>query len=115
MHQKTCRNLAIPRKTSKAFELHFTKDNTPCNITGWTIYMTVKQKMEDADDDALIKKDITNHSDPANGITVISLSTADTDLRGDYPYDIKFKDNYNNAGILFSGRILFRETVTTRG
>jgi hypothetical protein len=102
MGRKTCRNLVIFRNTSKSFQR-------------WTVYFTVKEKMEDADVDAKISKDITSHYDATAGKTLISLTASDTNLKGNYYYDVKYKDDSNNTGILFHGMIKFREPVTVRG
>lgn len=108
------RNLVIPKATSKTFELRFKKDDVPYDITGWTIYFTCKKEMEDSDTNAVITKDISTHFDAENGKTMISLTPNDTDLSGNYYYDIKYKDDAGNIGILYHGRITFRVTVTVR-
>lgn len=110
------KELKLYRNTSKTYEIQFTKNGFAQNITGWTIYFTVKENMEDSDTNAKIKKDITNISDPINGIALIELSTTDTDLKPkSYFYDVKYKDNNGNADILITGRITVQEPVTTRG
>lgn len=67
----------------------------PIDITGRTIYFTVKKKkyIDDTDDDnAALQKNITSHTDPTNGITEISLTDVETEaLKGEYCYDIKYK------------------------
>ncbi len=109
------KDLQIFRKTSKAYELRFTKNNLPLPIDGWTIYFTLKENMADTDDNAKIKKDITSHIDEANGKTIIELSTGDTDLTPkSYYYDLAFTDDEGNSGILFRGRVTIIEPVTTR-
>ncbi len=111
----TNKDLEIYSKTTKIYELIFKNNNGVVeNITGWTIYFTVKKNMTDTDVNAKIKKDITTHSDPTNGKTLIELSTTDTDLVGSYNYDVKYKDDDDNVGILFMGRIRFVKPVTTR-
>ena len=114
-HDNRCHDFDIDRKTTKAIELLFKRNKVPIDITGWTIYFTVKSKMEDSDSSALIQKDITSHLDPKNGKSLITLDPSDTDRRGSFNYDIKYKDLSDNTGILYYGRIRFRETVTTRG
>ena len=109
------KDLDIVRTTTKTFEISFTKDGLAQDITGWTIYFTVKKDMKEIDDDAEIQKDVTSHSDAINGKTLIELSSTDTALdAGSYYYDIKYKDDDNNSGILFSGRIRFIQPVTRR-
>jgi len=110
-----CINLTIFKKTTKYYELIFRKKGIIEDITDWTIYFTVKEKMIDDDVDAIISKDITVHEDAINGKTVITLSTSDTDKpAGNYHYDIKYKDEENNIGVLFWGKLRIAEHPTQR-
>ena len=96
--------LKVFRKTTKKYELQFKKEGIVEDITGWTIYFTVKEKMEDTDENAKISKKITSHSDPTNGKTLIELTVANLDLPlGNYYYSIDFLDDEGNAGILLHG------------
>jgi len=106
-----CKNLTIFKKDTKTYELKFKKNGAGIDITDWTIYFTVKEKMEDSDLEAIIKKDISAHSDPSNGVTTISLTSEDTDYTGNYYYSIDYKDGDGNEGVLFHGRIKFQESV----
>jgi len=106
-----CIPLKIFRKSTKNYELIFTEDGSAKNITGWTIYFTVKTKVEDTDANARIKKDITSHSDPVNGKTMIELYNTDTDLSGNLHYSVDYKDDQGNEGVLFYGKINFVESV----
>ena len=111
------KDLVIMKKTTKIYEIKFKDKDTGAkeDITDWTLYFTVKLNMLDTDVNAKINKDITIHEDAVNGKTVIELSTSDTDLdAGIYYYDIKYKDDEDNVGILFSGRITIVESVTQR-
>ena len=67
----TCKDLVILKRSTRAFELIFTKDNVPVDITGWTIYFTAKAKMEDEDSASVINKVLTSLTDPTNGKTLI--------------------------------------------
>ena len=114
------KDLSIPKQTTKVFELQFKKNGQPIDITEWVVYFTAKSAMKDTDDDAVIEKDIgyeqvISHSDPTNGKTLIELSATDTNLEGNYYYDVKYKNPDGDVGILFQGRIKFTRTVTTRG
>lgn len=106
------KDLKIIRKTTKAYELHFTKEGQAEDITGWTVYFTVKEKMEDSDNEAKIKKTITNHTDALGGISTIELTIVDTDLEAkEYYYSIDVKDIDANQLVLFYGRLLLEEAV----
>lgn len=108
-------DLLITQKTTHAYELIFSKDGTAEPITGWTIYLTVKTFINDTDDNAILKKDITTHNDPTNGITTINLSAEDTNLpTKNYWYDIRYKDTNNNEGVIAHGRMRISEAVTKR-
>ena len=107
-------DLEIDRKTTKAYELRFTKNCTPLDITGWIIYFTVKKNMKDSDTIAVIKKDLTIHSDPSNGKTLLELTADDTDLVGSFYYDIKYQDTTGGKDIIIKGRLKINESVTQR-
>lgn len=65
----------------------------PVDITGYTIFFTVKRYGEhNATDDstALISKTLTTHSSPTTGNTILSLSATDTNIAaGTYVADCK--------------------------
>ena len=96
------KNLEIYSQTTKTYKLTIrdTEYDRVKDLTGWTIYFTCKENMADTDDNAKIKKDITDHSDPANGVTLIELTAIDTNLLGSYNYDIKYSFDEGDTGIL---------------
>ncbi len=109
--------LTIPRGTTKYYEVKFSKNGASEDITGYTIFFTLKESMKDPDSSALIQKDITSHEDAVNGISAIELSAEDTNIEpGTYWFDIQYKDNENpaNKKLLQIGRIKITETVTQR-
>ncbi len=111
------KDLEIMKKTTKIYEVRVKHKDTGAeeDITGWTFYFTVKLNMLDTDANTKISKDITIHEDAIHGKTIIELSTSDTDLdTGSYYYDIKYKDDEANVGIMISGRITIAEPVTQR-
>lgn len=119
----TWRDLEIFRKTTKNYELIVTNESTGRaeDITDWEINFTVKKNMKDTDEEAVITKDIglmsgadSEHSDPTNGKTIITIDPDETDLTGVYYYDIKYVKGDGNTGIIVRGRIKFIETVTQR-
>lgn len=109
------KDLELFRKTTKAYKLQFNRDGLPINITGWTIYFTMKANMADTDENAIIKKDVVNHVQPLNGTTLIGLNSSDTDVDARaYYYDIKYKDIDGNLDIIVRGKIRVSEPVTQR-
>lgn len=84
------------------------------DLTGCTVFFTVKKRFEDADADALIVKSTTSHTTPTQGITSISLTSNDVDIEGSFYYDIKVKDS---GGIIYSvasDKIIFERHITIR-
>lgn len=107
-----CKELEIFCKTTKIYELIFTKNKIAQDITGWTIYYTVKEKKEDSDANAKIDKKITSHSNPTGGKTLIELTPSDADLDPkNYWYSIDYKTSDDNVGILFEGKVTFKKPV----
>ena len=113
----TWKCLELIKGTTKNYEIKFTKNGTAQDITGWTVFFTLKESMKDPDSSAIIRKDITIHEDASSGISVIELTSTDTDIDpGTYYFDIKYKDNESppNIGVLFMGRLKVIESVTQR-
>lgn len=85
------------------------------DISDWTVYVTVKDKLSDSDDDALISKDITSHDDAVNGKTSFSFTSGETaDLGGGKHYDIQLKKADDTIQTILKGFVQFNEGVTTR-
>lgn len=82
------------RGDSWEYTLSFTNnDGSKINITGWKIYFTLKKYVWKSDEDADLKEDITEHSNPLEGKTKITLTTEDTKNLGIgvYNFDVQVK------------------------
>lgn len=92
------------------------ENGTAINITGYTIFFTVKDNYTSTDDtSALISKTVTSHSDPTNGKTLITLSKTDTNLsEGNYYYDFQTKDGSGNISSTERGTFVINLDVTRR-
>lgn len=110
------KNLTTYRGDDYTLNLTFrTSAGAVINITGYTIFMTVKAEKTDLDAAALISKTVTNHSDPTNGITAIALSSSDTNVTpGTYFYDIQMKDGAGKITTVMDGLITFSQDITLR-
>lgn len=85
------------------------------DITGATVFFTVKENKEKSDNYAVIKKDVTSHTDPTAGITVINLTAAETSVKaGSYFWDIQIKYDDGTIQSTTSGICDIVQDVTTR-
>jgi hypothetical protein len=88
--------ITIVKQTDQNIKITFTEDDTPVDITGYTILFTVKKQcdIDKSDDYALITKNITEHTDPTGGETALILTNEETDIdAGNYYYDLRLITN----------------------
>lgn len=106
----------IFRGDSREYLLTFTNGGgSAIPITGWKLYFTVKKNYRDDDSKSVIKKDISDHYDPENGKTKISLLPVDTDVvPGDYYYDIQVKRAIDDIITVLAGKLEIKSDVTRR-
>jgi putative sterol carrier protein len=114
-------NLELYRGDNKTYNLNFTDSNGDViDITGYTIYFTIKNKktykLENNDNDALVKINVTIHTNPTQGESQINITS---DLTNDiepnnYIYDIQLKDSSDNILTIISGNINIIADVTRR-
>ena len=107
----------IYRGDNQTYNLSFTKDDgTPQPITGWKIFFTIKKRLDQSDDDADVKVDVTEHDDAENGLTSIHLSNGQTDtlIPGSYHYDIQVKKAEDDITTIVKGKIIVLADVTRR-
>lgn len=99
--------------------LNITSSGVAYDITGKTIFFTLKYVDDYYEDDthALIQKNINpiDHSNPTAGISTLILSRTDTDIpSGEYKADFKIYE----AGVVESNsdtfKVLITPTVTRR-
>ncbi len=106
-----CKHIKITRKDTMIYVLYFKDDGIAKDITGWTVYFTAKEKMDDPDTSAVISKEITSHTNPTIGKTQIDLESTDTDLPvGSYYYSIDVLTDEDQEKVIISGRM----TITKR-
>jgi len=108
--------LEVTRGDSVDWDIYFNDEhNANIDITGWTLFFTVKDNAGQVDDDAKIKKDITTHTDPINGKSTISLSSSDTaNLLGNYLYDIQVKKSTGQIKTIAEGILVVSKDITRR-
>jgi len=109
-------DLTVFRGDDLAIQLTFQDTNkAPINITGWTIFMTIKNTKDDSDEDALVEFTSSTIPDPALGIFWIRISNTETvQLTGSYWYDIQVKKLDGTIQTVTGGNINFERDVTRR-
>ena len=111
-------NLTIIRGDTTNITLTLTdQDGDAIDLTGATVFFTAKPDFDNdiLDAAAVITKEVTSHSDPTNGITVIPLTPSDTDITpGIYQYDVQVKDAGGSIFSLPARQLKVIEDVTRR-
>ena len=109
-------NLSLIKRDDVDLDITFTdKNGDPIDLNGCTVFFTMKRKLTDVDEDAVIEKEITSHVDPTNGETRVSLTNEETNIKpGYYFYDVQVEDE--EAKIISSavGQIRILQDVTIR-
>jgi len=90
-------------------------DGTAYDLTGATLFLTVKNALTDADSAAVIRKEVTAHDGPLAGESHFEIATTDNATAGVRFYDVQLKDSTNRVYTLFGGvwRVLADVTVRT--
>lgn len=97
------------------FATFMDKDKNVIDITDSTVFLTVKKRLTDEDEDALIKTDTSQHTEPALGMTEIHLSDENTDIApGEYFYDLQIKTADDKINSVRYGRFVVVTDITRR-
>ena len=92
------------------------EDSVAYDITGMTVFFTVKKLTDNTSVDtaALITKDMTSHSDPEIGVTTLSLTAIQTNIAvGDYKWDLRIYDSETQLNTAL-GTCTVTDVVTKR-
>jgi hypothetical protein len=90
-------------------------DGNSIDITGWTIFFTVKENADDLDADAIISKTITTFPNPTAGEAEIVLSPTDTaQVIENYLFDLQIKTNLGEIVTVLEGIITITQDITIR-
>lgn len=112
--------ITIIRGDDQSFDVSIKNaDATPVDLTGATVFFTVKKRTSDTDDEALISKDITSHTTPASGLTNINLDNEDTEIDPSpigkpYKWDLQVKGADGSIYSTEAGDFVVLADVTSR-
>lgn len=108
-------NVDLVRGDSKTYDLTFTdNDGVALDITGWTIYYTVKERLTDNDESAILRKLVTVVASSTVGEVEIVLENTDTqDLEIKvYWHDIQVKNLDDKINTIAFGQLNVIADVT---
>lgn len=89
-------------------------DGTAYDITGATLFLTVKNALTDADSAAVIRKEVTAHDDATAGESHFDLLTTDNATAGTRYFDVQLKTSDSKVYTLFGGLWKVLADVTAR-
>jgi hypothetical protein len=89
-------------------------DGTAFDLTGCTLFLTVKNALTDADSAAVIRKEVTSHDNAASGLSHFDLLTTDNATAGTRYYDVQLKTSDAKIYTLFGGLWKVLADVTAR-
>jgi hypothetical protein len=110
-------SIEIIRGDDKTFSVTVRKNGEVVNLTGYTVFFTVKPNFKMSDDtEAFISKTYSNIPNPALGKFSIVLSSSDTkDLPGgEFWYDIQIKSPTGTISSSLKDRFIIRWDITRR-
>jgi hypothetical protein len=91
-------------------------DGTAYDLTGATLFLTVKNALADADSLATIRKEVTAHDAPEGGESHFDILTTDNATAGTRFYDVQLVTGTGDVFTLFGGvwRVLGDVTARTQ-
>lgn len=103
-----------------AFRLVMNDRGTPIDISGWYFWWTVKDDINDADTDAIFRKELGSGIStpyPELGQVIITLDPADTialqlQESKSYYWDLQYQDNFGDVVTVGSGKLTVLLGVT---
>lgn len=105
------------RGDDKSIDLVITQNGSPFNISGATIFMTIKPQFTVSDDTTAIGSwTVTNHTYPNSGMSTISITNTQSNswTPGTYWYDIQYKSSGATITTFVRGRFVVADDVTRR-
>ncbi len=104
------------RGDTKRYTLRFKQaDGSPIDLTGATVWFTMKAKKTDEDRKAAIQKKVQDHTDAVNGVTIIQLDARETATlvpKVSYYYDFQLVDSAGRVSTILTGSVRVLEDIT---
>jgi hypothetical protein len=109
-------NITTFRGDDLAFDVVFEDcEEVPVDVTGWTLFFTIKVNRHDTDSTAVFAKEYHNTFNPTAGLITVFMSHSETDvLNGTYFFCIQIKKADGTIQTITRGGISFLQDVTRR-
>lgn len=94
--------------------LNFTSNGSPLDITGSTVFFTIKKNPNSLDTEALVQQKVTTHTNPTQGVTEINVSGAEMGVLDveSYWYDIQVTLSNGDVATVLRGKFVVLVDVT---
>lgn len=103
------------RRDTKAYNMTFTSNSLPLDISLATITFTMKRRPSDLDASAVIQKKAVITNGPG-GLATLTLTSAETEIDiGKYYYDIQYKSGAGAITTLVADTLNILQDVTITG
>jgi hypothetical protein len=109
--------MVIKRVKGDTYSLDITITNTsdePIDLTGCTLFFTVKRNLQDTDAQAIINKTITSFTSSTTGDASITFNALDVDYVGEFYYDVKIKSSTGIISSVINDKFILLDHVTIR-
>lgn len=109
-------NIVVYRGDDWQTGITFTDSNGALvDITGWTVFLTVKKNKDDTDAQAIITRTIfVPVTPPGSRIDITIPNTETTLLAGMYFFDYQYKKADGTIQTITSGTVTFEKDITRR-
>lgn len=98
---------------TRSFDFDFSNSNGATDITGWKVWITIKESITVSDSNAAIQKSTTTHDSPLEGITTLTLDASETKIEtGNYYYDMQVETDTGQVYTIAKGTIYVEYGVT---
>lgn len=115
----TIQDISIVRGDTLEYAIEFSMQGRPIDITGSTVYFTVRKPEtmnNKTDRNVVLKKNITEHTDPKKGETFIQIPAQEMQHvePGQYYWDVQLKDYADTVQTFVMGILEVVNDVTKR-
>jgi len=110
----TCRDsadLCWTRGDTSRLDIEVLAGGVPKDITGASLFLTVKTSVAQSDANAVLRLEVTDHDDPATGLSHFNFTNT---TAGQFVYDVQLVTADNAVGTLASGTWIVVADVTQR-